>query len=1306
MKPSLLAILSRLRMTRVAARGKKSRGFAMVTVLGMIALCMVIVVALLSVSEVSFKAENTGLDQSRVRLAADNAVNMALSQLMTATTQKFPDGTPKPWTSQPGAIRVHGMDGNLETLHKLYTAQDMEVPTLTGLDNDAPSSWQGNPDVFVDLNEPRETSNGRLTFPIVDPRAKTTDVLSSVEGFDYSIVNGAVGPGGLVDNQRLPMPVRWIYQLRDGSLCSIDNGGRLQSAGTPPSKENPVVSRFAYWVDDETSKININTASEGAYWDVPVADTTQERSLAQTQPTRLEYARQPGHPAGVSLSSVFLPNRRLYPQDTTSPENTMAAMGLDDARDFWRMGRLTVAELGKGTSFAGLQVPDWAELWETEPYSIVRQPRCLNTDELLIDTVDIRRYPTLWGLDSRGKRRVHSYFLRHPEAVERLGRSHFFLTARSAGPEVTLFGTPRVAMWPVHKDALLNGASSNPSDPMKRDSVYDHKMAMIGMLGSKPYFVQRSEPGNGGNDFEAHASGANKKLYEYLLRLTDRPFPGYSRPLEGLTSFVEKYGDDRDAIVMEMMDYIRATNFADGQLADNMQFSILCPGVEHKGFGQVSPLQERVTGPPAGTSNHIQGLGRAMTVSELALVFVCRAQVDAEGVVRGSPSSSAARALLVKPGDREIEVGLMVEGFVPGQGWTDYRPYIGVALVGGKPGDAPDRRATMPKITLNGKDLVLATNGNTMDSGELPPTEWQGAGGSIGMRSLTDGTIQFKPVVVTMRDDGTEPPLTFVGGSDEKESQLKLAVYDSPGSITAVDLLQVIPFVLPDIPAANVLPLPSLPKDTEDYTLTNRMKKAVKTGKKLIVETDVAQSLAPIHGDYRLTAAQHWAVSCKAEAKLDSATPVFVPHPQWGKLRFANTLRDAAIPADTTRTGGYIDSLKYSSAQRSDIPATLEEANKLVTLWEPQGGWTSFSKLENAIDKLRLDEKKRGPALPELTGDFDNGMGTAPDGPYINRPDDGHWAAAKAGKIPYFDNVSQTGATVPPVSDAVFSAQRLLPSPVMFGSLPTGVRAQVPWQTLLFRPKFETDHYGARTPPDHVLLDLFWSPVIEPEPISQAFETEGKINLNYELLPFRYIKRATALHAAMKSEMITAIPDSASETYKTGTAPDDKFRHFIDVKNTLKLWEAAISDLGRVFLTPGQICELPLVPEGLVQPGMEPSYQMMVNYWSTHRLTGDNTKERPYARLYSRLTTRSNTFRVHFVAQALKKARSTDPDVFDSSKDSVGATTSGSALLSRRLNTENPAIPDYQTYPTKDQPPLRPLDDFYRWRVETLEMAK
>ena len=97
-------------------------------------------------------------------------------------------------------------------------------------------------------------------------------------------------------------------------------------------------------------------------------------------------------------------------------------------------------------------------------------------------------------------------------------------------------------------------------------------------------------------------------------------------------------------------------------------------------------------------------------------------------------------------------------------------------------------------------------------------------------------------------------------------------------------------------------------------------------------------------------------------------------------------------------------------------------------------------------------------------------------------------------------------------------------------------------------------HFGAKQLPDHLWMDYFWMPVVQPYVISEPFSTAGKVNMNYQILPFQYIRRATALHAVMKAEKILAIPNRNVDDYKTG-AGNRKWRHFIDIDETLKQWD-------------------------------------------------------------------------------------------------------------------------------------------------------
>ena len=64
-----------------------------------------------------------------------------------------------------------------------------------------------------------------------------------------------------------PMPVRWLYLLKDGSLVSPDtpspttpntltfqNAVNAAGQADKPSVTNPIVGRVAFWTDDESGK--------------------------------------------------------------------------------------------------------------------------------------------------------------------------------------------------------------------------------------------------------------------------------------------------------------------------------------------------------------------------------------------------------------------------------------------------------------------------------------------------------------------------------------------------------------------------------------------------------------------------------------------------------------------------------------------------------------------------------------------------------------------------------------------------------------------------------------------------------------------------------------------------------------------------------------------------------------------------------------------------------------------------------------------------------------------------------------------
>ena len=118
-------------------------------------------------------------------------------------------------------------------------------------------------------------------------------------------------------------------------------------------------------------------------------------------------------------------------------------------------------------------------------------------------------------------------------------------------------------------------------------------------------------------------------------------------------------------------------------------------------------------------------------------------------------------------------------------------------------------------------------------------------------------------------------------------------------------------------------------------------------------------------------------------------------------------------------------------------------------------------------------------------------------------------------------------------------------------------------------------------------------------------------------------------------------------------------------------WEAKFNK-GQFFKNASEVCEQFLVPEDPAYTAGDAS--QMTTCWNNNKLTGDNSLERPYANIYPRLTTRSNTFRVHYFVQTITKARSTDPTTYTPSKDAITGESQGDALVERAIDPNDPAL--------------------------------
>ena len=126
-----------------------------------------------------------------------------------------------------------------------------------------------------------------------------------------------------------------------------------------------------------------------------------------------------------------------------------------------------------------------------------------------------------------------------------------------------------------------------------------------------------------------------------------------------------------------------------------------------------------------------------------------------------------------------------------------------------------------------------------------------------------------------------------------------------------------------------------------------------------------------------------------------------------------------------------------------------------------------------------------------------------------------------------------------------------------------------------------------------------------------------------------------------------------------------------------------------------------MVPEGETLSDMS-------NFWSTHQLTGDESRERIYTTLLPRLTTKSNSFTVHVRAQVLQKNVGTPVTQWVPGRDIVKGEYRGSTAIERYLDPNATTIPDYAALATTNPDKMftTPLDSFYRWRqLQTIDFS-
>lgn len=1300
----------------------RQNGWALLVILATLAVLSVVTLAFLATTRTELAMSTAYSRSNESRMLVESVTNLVIGQMREATSQ-----TNTAWITQPGLIRTFTSSGTAGPAYKLYSSDTMVVSS--GLDPEAalatevPSDWSTKPDDFFDLNRP-VSKDGQWRYPILDPAAE-----GIIAGFENQADDKGITTGLNAPYPAMPMPVRWIYLLKNGSLAARAADGTIPGA----SKDNPPEARVAFWADDETCKINLNTASSGLFWDVPrgrgndfekgafgsnsATPTVAISGLASSPPGVREFNRYPGHPATTSLD-VVLNNNYFFPGITDPMER-----------------KKEILRYAPRIAFGG------SELGTKFPLSST--PVTLDNDRLY---ASVDEY--LYANDRTMNKAANS----QDDGItpQKLNLARFFLTTSSRSPETTLHNTPRVTIWPT------------PRDPDDR-TPFEKTIAFCSTVGGEEFLFDRGkfEDGalafsptvnsggviwvnfNGANSIPAlnqstDFTAKNAKVYDYLIGLSDKNIPGFGSSLD------DKFEADTGQIFTEVFDYIRATNLYDLSAPNSQPYTarpiihgeiasatmtlrdigrpswteILTADYLGSAYlGQVTPIRIQ------RNSQSTRGLGRFPVITGATIVVMATEPEDIDKKFSGTvaytrdPSTYAdftnrnlgstlavARAATTPSfGSAEALPARQVQAFVifslatPSAGPLAHNFTYDLEVGGLQGMTINGENAGFPAIAKNSvipndgsfKGTPIWTDGFTAARtfpGSLAATDYQSlrkiatapATGNNWFAYPFAGTpVNIDDPTVTIGTTVMDVALQ-VDGQTLQTYRIRFPSFTAPAPLWTN--LRISPgsnnYYMDTL--TDRMALPPDDQNFQPFVGDPNGGAVIVPALVLPYDVDVVRSVELVHGDARIVAG------------MSSSSIPDVPESMYR-------------PSDGYTNPGQFQAQNLRLHPKGSWGELVPSNSPVVSNTNILG--------ELALPSL-LTEAERSDGQP---GDWDMGLpeinysnqGRTEAGAFINKPDDcamffrGNNATLAAASVPYFQAFEALA-----IEENAFTPNRILPSPVMFGSLPVGVKRNLPWQTPLFRPDYPT-HPGADNPPDHLLLDLFTMPVVEPYPISEPFSTDGKVNLNCQIAPFTYIKRNTGLRAVLDSVRLFANSTdnpylnalSANGTtfqYPTGTntnaASRTNYRYPIDADATVKLFEERFRQ-NKPFLTASSLCEMFLVPkpETKAASGVFPATQTpfqtalaadaspaavesyVKNFWDTAgNATADNLRERPYAMIYPRVTARSNTFTVHMCVQSLKKSPQSPSATFDSAAgDKVTGEYRGSVTIERFLDPNN-----------------------------------
>jgi uncharacterized protein (TIGR02600 family) len=1235
------------------ARKKRRQGMVLIMALAALAVMMILLVAFFRGATHQMRGAESTSVLAREKMLADSAAALVIGQIEQASTQ-----TGQAWISQPGLLRTYAATATRKptACYKLYSAAQMidTSGTLAFLIADLPANWSTLPSQYTDLNAPVKTGGllGNTIYPILDVAAITN-------GTQITGVSSDTG-------HSVEMPVAWLYELQDGTIGPAVNG----------TKANPIVARIAFWTDDETCKVDINTAGAGSPWNLPRVNSTDDAAWSTTQPAAGEFSAYPGHPATTSLGVVF-------GAGTFSPSQLL---GLTPRYAFGG------SQFGSQTTTAQETVPPKTDRFYA------------SLDELAFS-----------NSSTSGQRAAN---LVTPAQIE---TARFVLTAHSQSPETTLLGEPRIAIWPVADST----SSTAPQITAADAAVAADATVGTGTANARNYYFLRHNSQSATDDLNALVVPSNAQLFGDLVARGNENLPGY-----GATLAAKYPGANWSQILLEITDFIRSLNAVDPAPAP---FASYAAG-DSNGVGRALVIPLTTTYGSGASQVTLRGLGRCPTLSSLTLVlyvsgfgFKDGTSIDYETTPDDASGTSWNTNFAVgSPTSRWKQVNselvrafLVPCTFQPGCAYPEVSDACDIQITG-------LNNISVSSATASGNFGFAATANSRLLSDALTvlPAErmWGGNEGPLVWRAaaldaMATGTWSGYPFAGTK---AFAVPLNTAATLDTLTSGPSLpASWARAITFNAVNGLNVnirdrngvtLQTLSVNLPAFSIHAPTingecdhadgSTPASSHSDWATNTAYQVAPsyymTLRNRVLATQLSRAVMIQAGDISRSVEAATDLRVIAALSVVPAT-LFHPHPNYS-VNSSNALGGSHAHNIRFADGTSVCFAPGNSAPLLNASSALTRLVSLApyptaTSVIPVHDWRTGSLLAaDPITSITPYTLFTSPpcSVPTGTnfvtmasgvnGDWDTGPGFAPDGAQIGLPDSG---TSLAPATAYFSLT--TGSLT---ASTQRTPNALVPSPVVFGSLPAGITPSTaaqsqPWRTLLFCPYPAADrvHPGfcsaSTTPPvvpDHLILDHFWMPTVEPYGISTCLATAGKINLNDPIAPFTYLHRNTALHALLNNLRIPAIPVADANAYKTSGTALTGIWNTVDENATIAQIENRFAGNSvDAYLSESEICTVPLVPQGQAAVDVPSTQTALDTFWNGSAggggLTGDNLRELPYAQLYSRLTTRSNSYTVHLRVQVLLKLpQDPNQNVWNEGVDLVLGDWRGSYEIERRLD--------------------------------------